>query len=339
MSIGPSRLIYNLAMSRTARVYEVLIASPGDVSTERQILIECIEDWNSSQSEHVGAVLLPRRWELDVFPEMGARAQEIINKQVVERADMLLGAFWHRLGTPTGEFQSGTAEEIAQFVSTKRPVSLYFSQAPVPISHDAKQLAGVLEYKARMRDNGVVFDYPNKDEFRRMVLRHLAAKVNVLLGVPAADAKPPLSALAKVSINTPRRGISGDVKTVTIEALIQNVSDVKEIPKYICIISVPKPCLTHQSGSIHGEVHSADATRRRFRIPAEQSGPQRIIYPGETIGVFCLDLGVDQLDLKGTFLAGDKQAALSDKVTLEVIVNEEKLVVERVVADLFAEPA
>ena len=48
-----------------------------------------------------------------------------------------------------------------------------------------------------MRDNGVVFDYPNKDEFRRMVLRHLAAKLNVLLGVPAADAKPPLSALAE----------------------------------------------------------------------------------------------------------------------------------------------
>jgi hypothetical protein len=68
------------------RKYEVLIASPGDVSTERQILIECIEDWNSSQSEHVGAILLPRRWELDVFPEMGARAQEIINKQVVEKA-------------------------------------------------------------------------------------------------------------------------------------------------------------------------------------------------------------------------------------------------------------
>jgi hypothetical protein len=53
-------------MSRTARVFEVLIASPGDVSNERQILIECIEDWNSSHSEQTSAILLPRRWELDV---------------------------------------------------------------------------------------------------------------------------------------------------------------------------------------------------------------------------------------------------------------------------------
>ena len=100
--------------------------------------------------------------------------------------------------------------------------------------------------------------------------------------------------------------------TLTIEALIQNVSDVPEITKvhlhHIRAESMPDtPIWQHPR-----RVHSADATRPTIpAVPAEQSGPQRIIYPGETIGVFSLDLGVDQLDLKGTFPAGDKQARSS----------------------------
>ena len=155
-----------------------------DVRAERQIIVECIEDWNASHSRSSNVILQPRRWELDAYPELGDRPQEIINRQIVDTSDIVLGLFWHRIGTPTGQAESGTVEEIERFVAAKRPVSLYFSQAPVPIDHDAKQLASVREYKARMRQEGVAFDFPDVHEFRRMVSRHLALKINALTGIP-----------------------------------------------------------------------------------------------------------------------------------------------------------
>src|SRR5579871_1904897 len=117
-----SKRVRLLHMPRETRCYEVLIASPGDVQAERQIIVECIDDWNAAHSRSSSVILQPRRWELDVYPELGDRPQEIINKQIVDTADIVLGVFWHRIGTPTGQAESGTVEEIERFVAAKRPV-------------------------------------------------------------------------------------------------------------------------------------------------------------------------------------------------------------------------
>lgn len=59
-------------MPRDARCYDVLIASPSDAQAERQIIAECIEDWNSQHSRATGVIIQPRRWEFDAMPETGA---------------------------------------------------------------------------------------------------------------------------------------------------------------------------------------------------------------------------------------------------------------------------
>jgi hypothetical protein len=89
-------------MPRNARCYDVLIASPSDVQAERQIVAECIEDWNSQHSRATGVIIQPRRWEFDAMPETGARPQSFINQQIVDSSDMLIGVFWSRLGSPSG---------------------------------------------------------------------------------------------------------------------------------------------------------------------------------------------------------------------------------------------
>ena len=38
--------------------------------------------------------------------------------------------FWTKLGTPTGVADSGTVEEIDQFVEANKPAMLYFSSRP-----------------------------------------------------------------------------------------------------------------------------------------------------------------------------------------------------------------
>ncbi|WP_271085671.1 hypothetical protein [Brevundimonas sp. NIBR11] len=106
-------------MSFDAKVFKILIASPGDVDEERQAIPEVIARWNNANAEANGVVLLPVKWETHSAPLMGDRAQGVINDQVVNSCDMAIGVFWTRLGSPTGVSESGTAEEIEWFIRTR----------------------------------------------------------------------------------------------------------------------------------------------------------------------------------------------------------------------------
>src|SRR3990172_1493833 len=118
-------------MSIQATVYRVLIASPSDVLSERKAISEVLYAWNALNSVAMNIVLLPVMWETHSAPEMGGRPQEIINKQLVRDCDFLIGTFWTRIGTHTGVAESGTVEEIREFLKAGKPVMLYFSTAPV----------------------------------------------------------------------------------------------------------------------------------------------------------------------------------------------------------------
>jgi hypothetical protein len=117
---------------------------------------------------------------------MGDRPQGIINKQLVERCDLLIGAFWTRLGTPTGVAESGTAEEIEQFRAAGKPVLLYFSSAPVvPESLDQDQYRALVSYRERLARDGLYSRYDSLGEFREQLQRHIAGTMIDLL--QAAD--------------------------------------------------------------------------------------------------------------------------------------------------------
>ena len=95
-------------MSYTATIFKVMIASPGDVSAERGIVRDLLYEWNVVHADSTQTVLLPIGWETHSVPEMGDRPQAIINKQILNDCDLLIGVFWTRIGTATGEFASGT---------------------------------------------------------------------------------------------------------------------------------------------------------------------------------------------------------------------------------------
>jgi hypothetical protein len=44
---------------------------------------------------------------------------------------LLVGIFWTRIGSPTGEADSGTLEEIERVGNAKKPIMLYFSKVPI----------------------------------------------------------------------------------------------------------------------------------------------------------------------------------------------------------------
>ncbi|MER1941174.1 hypothetical protein ABS755_10760 [Castellaniella sp. FW104-16D08] len=166
-------------MSYIAKTYNVMIASPGDVASERAIIRDVVYEWNVVHSSSRKIVLLPIGWETHSSPEMGASAQAIINNQVLEKCDLLVGVFWTRIGTATDGYPSGTVEEIERHIDTGKPTMLYFSSQPVAMDTvDLDQVAKLKRFKDSCRSQGLYESYDSHADFRTKFYRHLQLKLN-----------------------------------------------------------------------------------------------------------------------------------------------------------------
>lgn len=166
-------------MAYNAKVFNIMIASPSDVGSERNIVREVIHDWNAIHSEVRNIVLLPVGWETHLSPEMGSHPQEIINGKILEKCDVLVGVFWTRIGTDTGKYPSGTVEEIEKHIQAGKPTMLYFSNKPAyPDSIDQEQYLKLKEFKQSCQSRGIYETYDNLEEFKEKFFRHLQIKVN-----------------------------------------------------------------------------------------------------------------------------------------------------------------
>ncbi len=169
-------------MTYPASVFRVLIASPSDVADEREIAVRTIQEWNDLNSHERQIVLLPLRWETHSSPEYGERPQAIINKQVADHCDLVIGIFWTRVGTPTGVNESGTVEEIERAANNGKPVMLYFSQArQEPDSIELEQLAKLRDFKRRTLPNALIETYSSHIEFKDKLTRQLEIRLRELI--------------------------------------------------------------------------------------------------------------------------------------------------------------
>lgn len=177
-------------MNFNATVYRVLVASPGDLHEERAVIENVVHTWNASHAAAEERVLLPVRWETHAVPEFGERPQAILNRRLMAECDILIGAFWTRVGTPTGGFASGTAEEIEQFSRAGKPVLLYFSSRQIdPDRVDLDQLRRVREFRARMEQVALVATFSSSAELESRLTRHLLEQVRRLA---AMETHPPV---------------------------------------------------------------------------------------------------------------------------------------------------
>jgi hypothetical protein len=174
-------------MAYHATVVPVMIASPGDVIEERDVIRSVIHDWNDVNAQASNVMLVAVGWDTHSSPELGARPQELINKRILEDCDLLIGVFWTRLGTPTGKAASGTVEEIEEHVAAGKPAMIYFSSKPVaPDSIDANQYAQVKEVRAKWQGQGLIETYESVGEFRSKISKQLPlclAKNEYLQGI------------------------------------------------------------------------------------------------------------------------------------------------------------
>jgi hypothetical protein len=201
-------------MTFPATVVRVLIASPGDTGQARVLLRDVLQEWNSLHAEDAHVMLLPVMWERDATPEMGDRPQGIINRQLVDASDVLVGIFWTRLGTPTSEAESGTAEEIERFIRAGKPVLIYFSQEPVVLnSIDAEEYKRLDTFRESLKDRGLFDGYSSQDELWRKATAALTRTIRQRFKIevperPFEASRPAARLLARIEREREMRGLS-----------------------------------------------------------------------------------------------------------------------------------
>lgn len=164
-------------MAYQATILNVMIASPSDVAEERQLVRDAIYEWNAIHSKQSNIMLNPVGWEHNVAPQMGSRPQEIINNSILNDSDILIGIFWTRIGSPTGEYVSGTIEEITKHCEKNKLASIYISQKPYPDHINLEQLQHLRDQKEIWLKEGLLDFYDNSLSFKQKIKDHLSVHI------------------------------------------------------------------------------------------------------------------------------------------------------------------
>lgn len=154
-----------------ATIHSVLIASPSDVMKERDIAETALHKWNDKHSLASGHAFIPIRWEKNAVPEFSP-PQDAINKQLVDPSDILIAIFGTRLGSPTRNAESGTAEEIDRFKESGRPIFCYFHRGDIPRNSDREELSRLERYQKSIEKIAFVGAFQNAHELELCVLDH-----------------------------------------------------------------------------------------------------------------------------------------------------------------------
>ena len=171
-------------MAYPSLTLHLLVSAPADVSSDDQRVVrEAIDTWNFSSGRWVAptpVTVVPVLWGIHAYSRMGVRPQEAINKQFVEEADLALAMFADRLGTPTGEADSGTLEEIDVMRRAGKHVSLLHNTSPrslngVQATEEKMRLEQYL-HQVRSERQGLVFEYDNQLALSRQVTLMLSGQ-------------------------------------------------------------------------------------------------------------------------------------------------------------------
>ena len=110
---------------------------------------------------------------------MGAPAQDVVNRRVVDNSDVLVAFFWTRLGTPTTTGVSGTGEELKRVLDAGKPAALFMSRRPAdPHAVDPEQFASLKAILDTQRGNGLVMEFQTPEELSARVTDSLTRVVH-----------------------------------------------------------------------------------------------------------------------------------------------------------------
>jgi hypothetical protein len=183
-------------LNKMIKEIKVLIASPGDVRVEREILLDKLETKfrRNNFEEYCGARIIVQGWES--VPSQSGYPQDIINNDLVQNSNIVLAIFRHKLGSPTIDIktgknrsQSGTAEELLFAIRNKLmptpPIGMayFYEHAPI-ISLDSidfenkkKEWDRLKQFKDEIQNEILYKTYKREEDIIDMVCKDLSENI------------------------------------------------------------------------------------------------------------------------------------------------------------------
>ena len=166
-------------MSKKLELVKLTLCGPSDVAKEIDIAKKVIDDWNRLNAEARGLTVKHQHWLSDTYPNASERAQGNVNKLVIDEAQILVAVFWRRIGTPTGEGESGTVEEIRRGIRLRRKVLVYFSDLEsLSTNTDQQQVDKLWSFRQELKARSSCWSFQSRDKFREQFANHLALALN-----------------------------------------------------------------------------------------------------------------------------------------------------------------
>lgn len=158
-------------MAFQATTLQLLISCPSDVEQEDLAAVRnAITRWNVLHGEAMEHIVVPVYWSEHASAEFGRPPQTIVNDQLVSLVDVGVALFWGRLGTPTTDAASGTAEEIIVLSDAGKPVSVLRCTKPLPARGDHTERARLDQYfRDEVEPRALVMDYNSTGALEQQV--------------------------------------------------------------------------------------------------------------------------------------------------------------------------
>jgi tetratricopeptide (TPR) repeat protein len=157
----------------------VVLVSPADVAEERAAAKRVIDELNRGNARND---LTLWRWETDARAGLHLDGpQGLIDELMsIQDADLVIGVFWTRFGTPTADAGSGTEHELRNawqaWRTRGRPeVMVYFSSRGSRLQdvREAAQMERLLAFRDAMPREQLWWSYEQPVDFERLLREHL----------------------------------------------------------------------------------------------------------------------------------------------------------------------
>ena len=193
-------------MKNTIELIKCLIASPSDVAKERDICEEVFDELNRETGDTLGFRFESVRWEKDTHAGCGDYVQDVINQQIEDRYNLVIGIMYSRFGTPTPVAGSGTEEEFNNAYEKWKAgeiddILFYFNIASIPQNIlDTKQFEKVQEFKNRLYGLKVYYkEYDGVEKFKSFLKHELSNFVRQKYGKKSKSQKKEIKVKIKES--------------------------------------------------------------------------------------------------------------------------------------------
>ncbi|WP_146069575.1 hypothetical protein [Arthrobacter sp. B0490] len=189
--------------------------------------------WNSSQGRIFGVHFSTTDWKEGGSPAFGSYAQDVLNEQIVDDSDLGLVIFTDRLGSPTPDHPSGTAEEIDRLRDGGKEVAVILNNCqrpPISGTEALEQRAALDLYLKEVRREAFVAEYDSTERLSEVaggLLTRVATKyrreadagltqstVNTGRDIASVEATPSLGVWPRVEVSDlPETDSKGRLKT------------------------------------------------------------------------------------------------------------------------------